>query len=190
MTLREEKKLRVTRLVKALRSGDYYQITETLAGPSLVSLNDDLDEDEDEYIPPTRTGPYGYCCLGVACEVAIGDGLNIEVDKPADEPAQYDGEDGELPSSVRAYFGFGTSNPVLAQKKVLVRNGNRPSYLTDNVYLEDPIWNGTYRDVFASELNDEYGWSFNQIADAFERVFILDLPPYEINDKGEIVNEG
>lgn len=71
--------------VAALRSGDYEQ---TQGG-----LRDTL----------------GYCCLGVACEVAIQSGVQIEVTEPPELVPQvswkYNGMSGTLPLVVMDWLG-------------------------------------------------------------------------------------
>ena len=66
--------------IEALRSGEYSQTQSTLS-------------DED-----------GFCCLGVLCEVAIKNGVQIEVkegDPETGSSRSYDGEQELLPKSVR-----------------------------------------------------------------------------------------
>lgn len=90
---------RVALLVEALESGDYEQCEGQLR----------IDDT--------------FCCLGVACEVAIKNGLDITVTPPGDLSSlfRYDGEASVLPDSVRAWYGFppelysadGTANPMI-----------------------------------------------------------------------------
>src|SRR5947199_768483 len=69
----------IQKWVDALRSGDYKQTIGAL---------------ENEY---------GNCCLGVACRVAIGDGLRVNV--YSGRVTSFDGEDAHLPASVRDWLG-------------------------------------------------------------------------------------
>jgi len=71
-------------LAEALRSGEYKQ------GAGFLS----------------RDGK--YCCLGVACEVAIKSGLSVEVviDTGISPKVWYDNEAHYLPKSVQKFFGF------------------------------------------------------------------------------------
>lgn len=149
----EIEKTRIMAWARALKSGQYAQVQEVLTDGS------------------------GYCCLGVACEVAIQDGLNLtkelvaadESDFDEDEDRyQYDGEGAVLPRLVLGYYGFQSTNPLLAKVKV-----DRWDNVTDSC-----VWSGEYRKVPASELNDSFGWSFDRIADAVIAVYINgdDLP--------------
>lgn len=66
-----------TKWVQALRNGGYNQTRGYLA-------NED-----------------GYCCLGVLCEVAIKEGLEIEVEEDdSDGRVYYSGEESQLPVEV------------------------------------------------------------------------------------------
>jgi len=56
---------------------------------------------------------YAYCCLGVACEVALNNGLELYVDRhPLDEYGEpidhvvYNGEWENLPKSVHEWLGL------------------------------------------------------------------------------------
>lgn len=104
--------------VAALRSGDYPQ--------SRGHLKDDV----------------GFCCLGVACEVAIANGEELDVEQHGTHLSYYDGAAYVLPDKVRRWLGLrddeGTFRPPVE---------DRYNALT--------------------ELNDA-GWSFNMIADFIE----------------------
>lgn len=73
--------------VQALRSGEYRQTKNYLS-------TDD-----------------GYCCLGVLCEVAIADGLEIDCQDYG--TVFYDGEDAILPQSVQEWADLGQANPSI-----------------------------------------------------------------------------
>lgn len=147
----EIEKTRIMAWARALKSGQYAQIQEVLTDGS------------------------GYCCLGVACEVAIQDGLNLTKELVAADESdfdedryQYNGEGAVLPGLVLGYYGLQSTNPLLAKVKV-----DR----WDNV-TESYVWSGEYRKVPASELNDSFGWTFGQIADVIVDVYVNgdDLP--------------
>lgn len=55
----------------------------------------------------------GYCCLGVLCEVAIKEGLNLRVED-LDGDRHYDGKSGTLPGSVVEWAGIIDNNPKVA----------------------------------------------------------------------------
>lgn len=111
--------------VAALRSGEFTQVTGTL-------------RDEDK-----------FCCLGVACEVAIRKGIDLDYD-PEDE--SYDGCVSDLPWKVVAWLGTGASDPVIAFT---------------------PEGPSVPEELSASEANDDRRWNFNQIADAIEEHYKL-----------------
>lgn len=95
----KRKSTRRRHLVEALRSGEFEQ-----GFGALESIGSD--------------GVRRNCCLGVACRVAIKDGLEIEV---LEDPAThfrgaptgsaftvFDGANGQLPQSVWEWYGFNT----------------------------------------------------------------------------------
>lgn len=107
--------------VAALRSGKYKQARHRLC------------RDSD--------GEKAFCCLGVACEVAIENG--VQVRKALDERKgmmAYNGEATTLPTVVRDWLGLTHVCGCIV--------GDDPNYLT--------------------AANDAYGWDFNKIADAIE----------------------
>jgi len=107
--------------LEALRSGKYEQGTDALA---LVAASEDDEQ---------------FCCLGVACEVAIKAGLPVT--KVASTGSYfYDGEPLVLPKLVRSWLGVKLGTP-------LVTGGGRRNAL--------------------SVFNDE-GMSFGGIADLIE----------------------
>lgn len=71
-------------LVEALRSGRFKQTVNALCRVDV-----------------------GHCCLGVACEVAIEDGLELERFQIEGDPlVSFGGLTGSLPKSVRDWYGF------------------------------------------------------------------------------------
>ena len=94
-----------------------------------------------------------YCCLGVLCEVAVGQGLEVEVTTTAHRVGNgeiysyksYNGETGTLPTVVKEWAGLPNVNPITTEKVAV------------------------YRQTLA-ELNDQ-GHTFAQIADIIERDF-------------------
>src|SRR2546423_13169889 len=88
--------------VAALRSGEYKQGTGTLER--------------------TVDGETRHCCLGVACRVAMNNGLkfNIIERRPSvinssTSDTFFDGEVGVLPEPVRKWLGLDSSNPIIAE---------------------------------------------------------------------------
>lgn len=85
------------------------------------------------------------CCLGVACDIAVENGVI-----PAPTPREYgilhyDGESTYLPEKVRKWFGFNFDNPGVGD-----------------------------RGLEATYLNDSLAWTFPQIADAIEKTYLSD----------------
>lgn len=107
--------------VAALRSGEYRQTIGTL-------------EDAE-----------GFCCLGVACRVAMDHGLSLDR-QTRDGTVYYNNEDCYLPDEVVKWLGLGG------------RTG--------------PLVEATHKDCILVETiadcNDMLGWDFNKIADAIE----------------------
>ena len=116
--------------VDALRSGKYVQGTGGLA------------------IQPDPREPAQFCCLGVACEVAIEDGLNLrKVHKTGPLYFEYGegGMGGFLPAEVKAWIGADGDSPC-------VNYGDDMEPLT--------------------MLNDVVGLGFNEIADLIEATYL------------------
>lgn len=110
-------------------------------------------------------GPDEFCCLGVACEVAIRNGVNLTVE-PED---QNDGNkrwayiwnppqggtlrnSDTLPKPVQEWLGIADDNPTLPNI--------RPIDLEDNDGYADDAY------VEAASANDDRGWDFDTIAEA------------------------
>lgn len=106
----------------------------------------DFDEEQDE------NPKYGYCCLGVACMVAAANGCDFDL---AD--AWSDLTDEILPLQVSQWFGFGDHLDDCYDPKLAQTLGSD----------DEPHWR------HASHLNDEEGWTFEQIADAVEAKYNL-----------------
>jgi len=104
--------------VEALRSGRYEQGTGVL-------VNEE-----------------NYCCLGVLCDIAIREGLPLEVSFNGDGVKCFNGVGVYLPYAVREWAGLDRDNP--------------------RVYLSDDL-----SDESLSLLNDSWV-SFHQIADVIE----------------------
>jgi hypothetical protein len=87
--------------IKALRSGEYEQTTSALS----------------------QDGK--YCCLGVACEVAIKSGLTIDVMLDIDGCKIYDGQGLSLPGSVIEWLGYYRPEPKLGGLVVTALNDHQ-----------------------------------------------------------------
>lgn len=124
-------KERVRLLVDALRSGEYAQCTGAL-----------------------RRGNDTYCCLGVGCEVAIKNGLDLRVEfiqGALGGHYEYDHSMSQWPLKVADWYGFEgmwRQNPVLGT--------------TDDGRV----------DLTMVGANDDFGWDFERIAAALEAKYL------------------
>ena len=118
--------------ISALRSGEYGQ-----AIGVLHSTQDDT-----------------YCCLGVLCEVAIKNGVYLDVDHGS-QSTRYNNHTAALPYDVMKWSGLGSDS------------GELEHYLHSKVAYEGE------REVFTclAQLNDEGSFDFNQIADIIDNQF-------------------
>jgi len=129
-------KERVQLLVDALRSGEFTQHSGALRGL--------VDSD----------GQRGYCCLGVATEVALRNGLVVEEVTDPNSVSGLKGQPWEqtyqvMCPAVGHWYGWAEGNPLLVGA-----NSNEP------------------RQDVASHWNDDFNFGFDVIADAFERTYI------------------
>jgi hypothetical protein len=146
----------VKKWIAALRSGEYTQGT--------GALHKQADEDGK---------PDTFCCLGVACDVALKQGIPLSRKAPGNYSRNYryhgvDNPDGWttgiLPAPVSAWLGLDG------------RDITEGSVVFDEDAVSGTI-DGVPRDaIFA---NDALKWSFDQIADKLEDHFGL---------KGELAN--
>jgi len=110
--------------VAALRSGKYFQ------GTGALNRGDE------------------YCCLGVACEVAMANGLPVTKDRNVNGEIGYDGQTAFLPEVVKEWFGM----------KYETGEFDNPKAGED---YDEP------KTLELHELNDE-GMPFDEIADVIE----------------------
>lgn len=121
----------IRKWVDALRSGQYHQ------GNGRLKY-----KDNDNVVK--------HCCLGVACEVAIANGVEMDVDvynySSHDFKSRFifDSNGGDLPEKVQKWLGILTPDPVLSNF-------------------------GT-----ATRLNDHMGYDFNDIANSIQSRFLND----------------
>jgi hypothetical protein len=94
-----------------------------------------------------------YCCLGVACEIAMEHGLVVAVSQSLNERTgtlhiNFGGQGDSLPESVMHWYGLSDSDPLI-----------------------DPAQGG----ISAITLNDnpDFAWTFEQIAAGFEQTYGL-----------------
>jgi hypothetical protein len=152
-------KERVSELVVALRSGAWPQTTGRL-------------RKEDN-------GSVSFCCLGVACELALRQGVGHRIDSLYySGPQDGSGEVGhryQLPAAAIEWYGFSNSNPLI---KILCREipANHHSGWCEDCRAEGGVHRNEECDnlivVAATDANDEMGLDFNQIADGFERMYL------------------
>lgn len=114
--------------VEALRSGDYRQTQNAL-----------------QHTKDTDENPEGFCCLGVLCDVAVKEGLDIKVVPLNGGQVLYGSDEdarlGELPRSVMEWAGLTSSDPIVE--------------VPDLDYESESL----------STLNDTYNYDFDMIAD-------------------------
>lgn len=138
----------IRKWVDALRSGKYQQTTGKLSDGQ------------------------AYCCLGVACEVAIESGLDL-AKKPYGDPSKNeeksveyvgpdgDGSGGELPNAVATWLGFTYKDD----------DEDRRFPLSDP-YLPSP----EHPRFTAIEWNDDEKADFAKIADLIEQNYLGTVP--------------
>lgn len=123
--------INIRKWIDALTSGEYPQIKDAL-------------RTED-----------GFCCLGVACEVAIENGVVLDVGENSYGNVFYNETDAVLPKAVAEWLGFDEqdTNP--------------------NVTVDGEIAAESERTTIAlQELNDEYELDFDEIAELIEKEFV------------------
>lgn len=157
--LEEEQRVRRRGLVAALMSGDHQQVRKWLATP------------------------LGFCCLGVACEVAMAGGLEMWKVQRADgagrstvarffyTPAADTGGGSErvLPHVVKEWFGFSHENPHLeVPEHLLIKYGDRTTGDFKQLKLSK-----LGRSLFeAAELNDDVQMTLQDIGECFQYTFL------------------
>lgn len=134
---------RVRLLVEALRSGRFQQ-----GNGRLVTIDGD--------------GSEKHCCLGVACVIAMENGLKVSTFGGTQFGRAFDGEQCYLPPSVRNWYGFTDRHP--------------PIYAYTDVTSGDLFLSG------AAGINDAGRWGFAEIADAFERTYLTTTPTTAVEE--------
>lgn len=93
-----------------------------------------------------QDGSKSYCCMGVACETARKSGLALRIEEKASTMLRhgdgssvtivtYDGTDAVLPSSMRDWLGYTSSNPVLEDHTLAGWNDGTSD--TDSITLQE-----------------------------------------------------
>lgn len=140
--------------LKALRSGEFNQVTGTLCG-----VNYGTGEVQ------------GYCCLGVGSEIAHRDNSALINKFVENGDVLYNGNRLlapielldwlGIPSANREYDSSGWNIKFFKAEDVLTRD----EYFGSDFELDDSV-------ASATELNDDLGVSFEGIADVFENEFL------------------
>lgn len=144
-------KARIKLLVDALRSKKYQQAAGRL------------------HVLPSLAEAEGYCCLGVACEVAIANGLDLKSVIVNDVVHRYGqtGVTSALPSEVSDWYGFDRANPWLSLPEPTLKQ----KFINFLKCQPSPRTPAT-GEVSATEANDVLELPFHAIADAFERTYL------------------
>lgn len=133
--------------VNALRSGEYRQAIGALA--------------------QKRRGEWGYCCLGVACEVSIRDGLKLPVSEIKGSGLYgRDSECSYLPGEVLEWLGIESTGPVITDQTVWV-SGAVLTRVRPKFWDTEPS-----KHISVARLNDAYGFTFEEIALALELEYL------------------
>lgn len=127
--------------VDALRSGEYRQ-----GHGELTTLD-------------TQNNILSNCCLGVACEVALKNGVEMTIEN-RNGRRRYDGNGTDLPPAVQRWLDMPDAD-----------TGEYAAYGRDVILSYDP--NDDYH-FMATTANDSAGWTFDQIANALERRYLQD----------------
>jgi hypothetical protein len=167
-------KQRLLKGVEALESGQYAQTKGKLCRVS----GDDENRQE------------AYCCLGVLCEVAIKDGLNLTVAYDGDTKV-YNNDESVLPYVVQQYYGLELDNPALDfGGKEALETGELDYYLARQYgsstrgkqEMGKLIDDAPKFKMSAATLNDQADWNFAQIAKAFRRTYQLDESTHDLSE--------
>lgn len=160
------------KLVAALRSGKFQQAKGKLNRVTVPGYIKDAIENgnlEEDYAGDNAQ-TLGNCCLGVACELAVADGVVYKRER-----VSYDGErivgygedeqENFLPYEVADWLGFPEQRDLYfdMSDKVGELSDKIPAYA--KLRIEDN--NGKFF-VQASDLNDRYDYTFDMIADLIE----------------------
>ena len=166
--IEEERRGRVRRLVAELRTGDHRQARKYLATEE------------------------GFCCLGVACEVAMAGGLDMAKEERFHKPHAYQnvrvrhffynpvmvtvtGSARVLPAPVARWFGFVNALGVPANNPRLQIPGHlvekyRSRFTSDGE--EFGLAHPRRRMFEASELNDDVRMTLPDIGECFQYTFL------------------
>lgn len=129
--------------------------------PNMILWAEALESDEFAQTKGALRTPSGHCCLGVACEVAMRNGVFLEAERDEDSGTfAYDNEDSSLPDAVISWLGLVHENPVIGTNAAAVGECRNPDTLTGKCGCGE----GCHDLVEATFANDELGWTFADIA--------------------------
>lgn len=137
---------------------DFPQVTGLLPEPKrlwLEALRSDRFKQGRNMLAKDEGDGMQFCCLGVLCEVAIEAGLDLEREERSDlgskRSLSYGGGYSVMPPEEVWKWAWGTS--VGVGQVVITEDGGDGEHLV----MKD-----------LTHLNDDEGWTFEQIADAIE----------------------
>lgn len=107
--------------VEALESGEYKQDTDRLGVLTVV-------DDEGNTV--------SHCCLGVACELAVLDGVAMQVFDLYDDFCRYrryETSTGSLPSAVVEWLNIGASAPMRANWRIPMIGAHNAAQRNDDM---------------------------------------------------------
>lgn len=129
-------------------------------------------ENVKKWVDALRSGKYAqgmgylnkdgkFCCLGVACDLAYKDGVDVQRDQRVSDGAYtYGGQHGYPPTTVTEWLGLETVAAATSLDD------------EQDIVINTP--DGGY--IRATEANDDDGWAFDQIADAIEKTYLTPVP--------------
>lgn len=167
------------KLVSALRSGEFQQAKGRLTRLSYPDhIQELIDNDEPlDHLADDLGTTLGYCCLGVASEIAVRDGViekyeTLDMDNARVVAYGEFSDVNFMPTEVAVWLGFPDQRdlyfdmtPEYEELKYKV-----PDYIRKR-YTEA----GGKFVVRASDLNDRYDYTFTQIADLIENGRLVEL---------------
>lgn len=118
------------------------------------------------------SSPVGFCCLGVACEVAIKQGLALERVPlltamrygSRQTNRQHGSTTATLPDEVMDWFGFAYDNPPLKVPDEVACEIDDAQFPGERESCSG-LWN-------AAQLNDDLHFTLAQIGDCFEYTYL------------------
>ena len=109
------------------------------------------------HVLPDGNTPEGFCCLGVACVVAMRNGLELETSERSVLMRKLEffaGEHSYLPQQVREWYGFSSNNPSLA----FSGNDRYPA----GMMLPAAFWNDEIADSTLADIGAGFRRTFLQ----------------------------